>query len=381
MNKFPMKLWIILADLRLLARVTRFILRLRVALLILAVVATSLPVTSARAETSSLADGLFRTYAVLGNPKHVAVEAPGRIWFTAPSIDAVGVLTVVEINDRIVEYRTRYFFTVAGSKPYDLVVHNGVVWFTLSGTSELGRLLIATEELTHYPLALNSVPHGLALRENDATLWYAAQGGNALGRFDTATSLLTEFPYPKPNAGLEDIAFGAGNEVWVTATQGNEVRQFDAVAETFQLAVPTGVGGAPISIAVDVFNFPWVTFAETGDISRYAPGTLALWRRFAAPLSAGQPAGIHIQGDSFSQRIWYTLSAAGAVGYFHTRNSGQLLTPHINFRLPGLNSAPWGITVDADGAAWIADSGANQLVEWLPPYFEPLYLPVIARQE
>lgn len=355
--------------------------RLALIVVVIALLAASLPTTSAWAETTALTDGLFRTYAVVGSPKHVAVETPGRIWFTAPDADAIGLLSVVQISDQVVEYRTRYFLTGGGSKPYDLAIHNGEVWFTLTGSNELGRLTIATEAITRYALTAGSAPRGLAVRASDATLWFAAHGGNALGHFDPATQTLTDYPYPTANAGLEEVTFGNGGEVWVTATASNEVRQFDPVSETFQLAVPTGVGGAPISIAVDVFNYPWVTFSETGDISRYAPGTLALWRRFAAPTSGGQPAGLHLQGDSFAQTIWYTLAAGGAAGYFQTRNSGQLLTPHINFPLPGPHSAPWGITVDANGTAWIADSGANQLVEWLPPYYKSLYLPALMRQE
>jgi len=338
-----------------------------------------LPQQSANAETLSVSNGLFRSYAVLGSPKHVVVETPDRIWFTAPDADAIGLLTVIEVTDQVIEYHTRYFLTGAGSKPYDLVLHQGAIWFTLAGANALGKLVIATETLTQYPLSPGSEPRGIAVNPVDGTIWCVTRTGNALVKFDPIATTAEEFPYPVADAGLEDVTFGGDNVVWMTSTTRNEVRQFDLTTGQFQLAVPTGSDGAPISVVVDVLNYPWVTFSSTGDIGRYAPGTLALWRRFAAPMSAGQPAGLHIRGDSFSQQVWYTLTAGGAVGYFRTRNSGQLMTPHLNFPLPGRNSSPWGVTVSADGVVWIADSGANQLVEWLPPYYEPLYLPAIAR--
>lgn len=354
--------------------------RLAVAIAIM-LAAAQLPSTVAHAETATLSHDFFRSYAVLGSPKHVVVETPGRIWFTAPDIDAIGLLQITEISDRVVEYSTRYFLTGADSEPYDLLLHQGEIWFTMMGTSALGRLTIATEELTRYAVTPASAPRGLVLAPDASALWFVTHAGDTLGRFDLATTTLQEYPYPAAGAGLETLAFNTSNQIWLTATARNEVRLFDPATETFLQPVPAGTNGAPITVVVDAFNLPWVTFSQAGDISRYAPGTLALWRRYAAPLAGGQPAGLFLQGDTFSQSVWYTLSGAGAAGFFQVRATGQLQTPHINFPLPGPNSAPWGITVAANGVAWIADSGANQLVEWRPPYFSATFLPSIVQQE
>lgn len=339
-----------------------------------------LPIQDANAVNIAQFDGLFRTYTVLGSPKHVVVETAGKVWFTAPNADAIGLLSITEVTSQVAEYSTRYFPTGDGSKPYDLALHDGVIWFTLAGGDALGKLTIATETLTYYSLPPNSGPRGLAINTSDNTIWCVTNAGNTLIRFDPASETIEEFQYPVVNAGLEDLAFNGSGALWMTATARNEVRQFDLNTMAFQIPIPTGSsGGAPVTVVIDALNYPWVTFSSLGEIGRYAPGTLALWRRFAAPLNDGEPTGLHIEGDSFSQQIWYTLRAAGAVGYFHTRNSGQLMTPHLNFPLPGSNSAPWGITVGSGNVAWIADSGANQLVEWRPPYFEAIYLPAITR--
>ena len=59
---------------------------------------------------------------------------------------------------------------------------------------------------------------------------------------------------------------------------------------------------------------------------------------------------------AFDQRIWYTAQAAGALGIFDPE-TGEIETIPL-----GEGSAPHGVIVGQDGAAWVTDSGLNAIV-------------------
>jgi virginiamycin B lyase len=316
-------------------------------------------------------------YAVAGAPKHIVVEAPGRSWFTMPDSDQIGRL-VVDSNGTAVS--RDYFSTGAGSKPYDLTLKGTSLWLTLSGTGQIARFDIVAETFETFAVpTANSEPAGIAVAAS-GLVWFVERAGNRLGRFDPKTNTFAEFEYPRANAKLEDLALDSAGNVWVVATGTNQATKFEVSTTRFLDPVPTGSNSQPVSIVIDSGNLPWVTMGGTSQVGRYAPGTLALWRFYNVAWPSGaDPTLLTLSSDGSSYSVWFTLKNSSAVGYLTTELTGRLaLGPFVTL-LPTANAQPWGIATDGEGHVWIAESGANKIAVWKPPYFLRTYLPAIGR--
>lgn len=311
-----------------------------------------------------------------GEPRNIVVEAPGRVWFTLPGANAIGRLVVTTPTD--------YAFTIfdvptAASEPYDLAFDGTYIWFTEKAGNKIGRLRAANGNIVEYAVpTANSMPTGIDVAP-DGTVWFVQQSGNQIASFNPTNTQFDETAYTRAAGALEDVAVETNNRVWFTAPGVNRAVQFQASSSTFVEVVVSDFGVAPYpaaTIAMGNDGFPWVAAATKDLIGRYAPGTLALWRWYAAPTAGAGTYGIDIDSIGNRQAVWYTARDAGRVGLLITRNTGQQIQM-IERPLSSPNSQPLGIAVDGDGHAWIAESGSNMIAEWRPPYFYFVHLPVV----
>lgn len=81
-------------------------------------------------------------------PRNLRVTSSGKIWFTMYGASAVGLLQVTPTGDYSF---TRYDTPTPESRPYDLVVQDGLVWFTEYAGNNLARLDTTTGEITEFP--------------------------------------------------------------------------------------------------------------------------------------------------------------------------------------------------------------------------------------
>lgn len=314
---------------------------------------------------------LLTEYPVGGSPLYVAVEAPGKVWFTLPDQNAIGWLIVTSTTDYSV---VTYTVPTANSQPYDIDYAGGMVWFTEQAGNKIGRLNPMDASITEFSIPTsNSQPAGMDVLAGSPTqVWFTERSGNKLGRLvvtSTTEYAFTEYPLPSQyaNAQPEDVHIQNVDSVWFTAPNKSCIGRYRLSLNQYALLY-TGGGSQPWAIKVDSEGYPWFTERVGNRIGMFFPQTIADFRWYTLPVSS-DPYDLAI-----SQRfIWFTELGLHRVGQ---------LNPDKNvireFGLPA-GSAPKGLAIDTTGCVWIAESGRNRIARWCPPYFRTIYLPLVLR--
>ncbi len=352
----------------------------------LAVVAVVGAVRPTLAEDAAPTAPIFGQIILEGNPKNVAIESLGRVWYTLPGADKLALVTSDGLQSAAAQAVT-YYAVEAGGQPYDLVVNNGVVWFTLLGTNKIGKLDIASGTVTAtYPIpTANSEPTGITFGGN--YVWFVERKGDKLGRLDPASGAIQEYPslatgpsdpVDLSGAELEDVVYLNG-DVWFTGPKLKASVVLYRTSNGKWIPSPAGSGAAPINIAADSQSNIWVTFSGTNRIGRSAINTLGNWDFYRLPAGTGGPAGLYVREANGVRELWYTRPEANRAGRLVTRLSGNAAVGPWETPLPVGNGTPWGIAADSNGTAWVAASDAAQAVTWNAPYFlSSLYMPQAA---
>lgn len=343
-----------------------------VLLALLAIAVVLLMRTPARADSQP---PLLTEYPVSSNPLYVAVEGPGRVWFTLPDQNAVGRLIVTST----VEYSVvTYTVPTANSEPYDIDYAGGMVWFTEQAGNKIGRLNPADGSIVEFTIPTNSSqPAGIdVLAGPPPQVWFTERNGNKLGRLvvtSTTDYAFTEYALPDQysNAQPEDVFVESADSIWFTAPGVNRIGRLRPSlwpsAQAFVL-IYTGGGSQPWAIKVDSGGYPWFTERAGNRIGEFFPQTIANFRWYTLTVSS-DPYDLAI-GQGF---IWFTEQGTGRVGQ---------LDPDKNvirvFGLPA-GSAPKGLAVDTTGCVWVAESGRNRIARWCSPYFRTIYLPLVLK--
>ncbi len=327
---------------------------------------------------TAIKDGFGIHYPVVDGPRHLAVQSPGRVWFTSSWGDGIGLLTkIADPDSGGVRYWLEFYGFDQGSEPYDIVFRNNTVWFTLLRANALGRMNATTREVTFYTLPTpDSRPAGLDLAPN-GDVWIVA-GNGRLVRFDPLTESFTEILYSDEMAGAQrGITLRYQNErnIWFTLPDANAVGNSNTVTERF-LRIPTGEP-LPTGLALDPSGGVWVTVFGGGRVGRYTPTTVSVWVWYGTPSPASKPASLILFDVGDERQLWLTESATGKAG--RLRLDGGTLRGRIGVPLGPAPSRPWGIARAGDGTLWIADMGRDRLIELKAPYIFVSHWPLLFR--
>lgn len=320
-------------------------------------------------------------FPVNADARNIIHESAGRIWFTAPTSNMVGLLVVTTTVDFRVD---KFPSPTANSQPYDLVLRNGDVWFTEKAGNKLARLIPQTGVITEFTIpTANSKPTGLAVAP-DGLIWVAQSATDKLTSFDPATQQFKEYQYVTSNGTeFEDIAIDGANGIWMTAPKLNGVVFFSVNTKEF-FAYATSPYVKPTGIVIGPSNLPWVTAqsasSDTPDaIGIYAPGTLAIWKWYTTPSNGSRPAGLFYRQTNTSNEVWFAGNQSGTAGRVITTLSQSVQSKQQSPLPQSSQSAPWGITVDSNSDVWVAASGTRAIVRWRAPYFFNVHLPLVQK--
>ena len=326
---------------------------------------------------------LVTEYPLPGSPLHVAVETSGRVWVTLPAENKIARLQVT--SPGVYDVHT-YQLPTPDSHPYDIVYAAGSVWVTENTGNKIARFDPAAGtagEWTEYTIPTTaSHPTGLTVLPGDPIqVWFCEQASDKLGLLTitaAGASQFAEFPLPQAWAGaaLENIAATSSENVWFTAPGRSGIIQFVLPLwpdrEPFGF-VSTGLGTKPHDIKIAVDNLPWFTEPGTNRIARFVAGTIESFKWFSVSTPNSGLAGLELALG----RTWFTEQLGGKVGQLQEINYEGRMREQP---LPGPAPAPTDIAVGPDGCAWVSASGADALMSWCPPYFRPVYLPLIQRR-
>ncbi len=318
---------------------------------------------------------LLTEYPVGGSPLYVAVEAPGKVWFTLPDQNAIGRLIVTSTTEYSV---VTYTVPTSNSQPYDIDYAGGMVWFTEQSGNKIGRLNPADGTFAEFLIPTsNSQPAGIdVLAGSPATVWFTERSGNKLGRLvvtSTTDYAFTEYALPSQYSGAqpEDIFAESSDSIWFTAPGvsriGNLKPSSWPSSYAFEL-VNTGGGSRPWVIKAGEQS-AWFTDPNGNRIGQYFYSTITYLNWYTLTFPSSAPFDVALSQG----KVWFTEQNGNRVGWL-----SPVSRQFWEFGLPA-GSVPKGLGVDSVGCVWIAESGRNRIAAWCPPYFHYIYLPLVMR--
>jgi YVTN family beta-propeller protein len=194
------------------------------------------------------------------------------------------------------------------------------------------------------PVKVGKTPVGVSVGDPSVSLdrlLVANQDSQTLSVFNAEGK-----PTQTLDVGASPRATDAGDEnIWVVNSGDGTVSQFRQASLAFRQALT--VGTSPQDVAVGNHAI-WVANAD-GTISRITPSTSGV-----QPINVGgEPHGM--AADPLSQNVYFTDRDAGSV---------RLIDPDSN-TVTGevsVGREPSGVAIDSTGAAWVAVTGAGELV-------------------
>jgi len=248
-----------------------------------------------------------------------------------------------------------------GAHPHDpALAPDGSLWFTEQLQNKLGRLDPASGAFKEYPLKIeDSGPHGL-VADSNGNIWFTGNGKGYIGKLDPKTGNVTAYKMPDEKAEDPHTAvFDAHGIMWFTVQVGNMVGRLDPHTGKVELKAVQGQRALPYGIAIDSKGVPFFCEFGTNKMAKIDPQTMAI-TEFTLPEGA-RPRRMAIDAED---RIYFTDYEGGNLGRLDPATGAVKMWPSPE----GAKSAPYGITITPDGAAWYSESGVkpNTMVRFDP---------------
>ncbi len=274
-------------------------------------------------------------------PTNIVLGADGNLWFTENTGDRIGRINPRAGSDAAIQASiTEFLVPNTGhvgilSNPNDIAVgSDGALWFTQTGSDQIGRITTAgdvTEPGTSAMIGVGSAPAGIT-GGSDGALWFTQAGSGQIGRITTA-GVVTEFTIPVPANGVsdpEDIVSGPGGALFFTDFGRDQIGRITTSGQITQFSLPVGRGPHQIVAAAD--GDLYFTMSASGRVGRLPAASLIPgkptsgsppFEEFDFILRDDVPLGITTDknGD-----IWFTQNEGNAIGFFQAHLSQLTVT-------------------------------------------------------
>jgi virginiamycin B lyase len=239
------------------------------------------------------------------------------------------------------------------AQPQQLVVGDGVIWFSAPRLSAIGRVALDTGDVTFVSLGNGAKPKGLTLGPNGKL--YACDGANdVIHQFDPATGDVVRHGVPPGSfVDLGTAAFDGNGKLWFTGLTGY-YGSLDPVTGNIEVK-PVESGRGPFATTSASDGAVWFA-SHTGNlIARIDPANGGL-EQVAMPPQLQGPKGLTSDRRG---NIWVAVQKSGALARY------DVATRRWSWwKLPGSGAKPYAVLVDSADRVWVSDTGQDRVLRF-----------------
>jgi virginiamycin B lyase len=310
------------------------------------IVAAAAAIIALASNPANAGDVTYYDVARGAHPHDVAPAPDGKVWYTAQSQGALGVL----------DPKTRKVEQISlgeGAAPHGVIVGpDRAAWITEGGQNAIARFDPATKAVKLFPLPKEFPEANLntATFDRKGILWFTGQNG-VYGRVDPATGKVEAWKAPK-GVGPYGITTTPNGDVWYASLAGDHIAKIDTVSGDALMVPPPKAGVGPRRIWSDSKGLLWVSFWTTGEVGRYDPNAKT-WKVWSLPKASSGCYAVYVDDKD---KVWLTDWNSNAIVRFDpvTEKFDSYPSNRRNSAVRQLLGRP--------GEVWAAESGTDRLV-------------------
>ncbi len=329
---------------------------------------------------SALASGISNVtdYSAPGSdPWGTAFDSSGRVWVALPGCDLApscpsstppGKLALFDPNAK--SWVTVVSLPAGYGQPLFVAVDQaGKIWFTMPVTNAIGLYDPVSTTVTQWAVPMPSAgPWGIAIDSN-GKIWFTEHYVNRIGSFDPTSQTFHEVATPATNSDPYGITVDASNNIWFTentdsvALIGEYTNQGILNEYKIRNTSTAGTGLTPHLITIDPneniwWSEGWVSAIAILKLAAAQPGTNNGVTEYHYTPSCSS-CGSHTSGISADKQglVWLDDSLQNTFGSFPIGGGSFSF-----YSSPG-NHPHDGLNVDSQNRIWFDEEFSNKLAE------------------
>jgi virginiamycin B lyase len=298
-------------------------------------------------------------------PLGITVDKHGIVWFTESNVSKIG-----RFDPQSNSFK-EYLIPGVGDMWGIIIDQSGYVWFTqysgrgsvnpggsimAGGHGRLGRLNATSANVTFVDIpTVGSFPFRL-IGDQENRIWFTELLGNRTGVFDQKTGKLTEYEVSKNLTGPSDLTLDQQGSLWFTEAFAGGVVRFNPESLAFTEFPLLPQLFSPVGISIDKDGHVWVADHGGNWIADFDPQTKTLVR-YPTHMIQGDltiPNGLLIDSTG---RVWFSEHVGNSIGYFDPKSQTM-----VEFKIPTgpVSSVLW-ISQAPNGDVWFTEWGTDKI--------------------